>query len=352
MARILYAVHGTGHGHAIRALTVARRLREHDLLFISHGAGLELLRPEFPVEDCPSLVTVIKAHKVAGAATVRANLRILLQSRAVLERLHDIIKHFRPEVALTDYEFFLPRVCRRLGLPCLSLDHQHVLTCCRHPVPLSRRPASLVTRQVVARLFSRADAFLVTSFFRPPLKPGLDNVRLLPPLLRETVLQRRPEPGGHVVAYQGYATFRRFFPFLRAIPREVRVYGFEREGREGNLIFKRPSEAGFLDDLASCAYVVCGGSHSLLSEALYYGKPVLSFPIRNAFEQYLNAFYLERLGFGLACTGFRPKPTLISTFEERLPHFRAAIAAGHFLGNPEILSHLHHFIRHHTLPPV
>jgi uncharacterized protein (TIGR00661 family) len=153
-----------------------------------------------------------------------------------------------------------------------------------------------------------------------------------------------------VVAYQGYATFKRFFPFLQAIPREVRVYGFDREGRDGNLTFRRHSEPGFLDDLAAAAFVVCGGSHSLISESLYYGKPVLSFPIRGAFEQYLNAFYVDRLGYGRMLTGFAPDPALLPAFAAHLPHYGAAIAAGDFLGNPEIFRHLDHFIRHHRLP--
>ena len=84
------------------------------------------------------------------------------------------------------------------------------------------------------------------------------------------------------------------------------VYGFDEDRHRRQPHFKKNSEPGFLDDLASCRYVVCGGSHTLLSEALYYGKPVISFPIKGAFEQFLNAFYLERLGYGRYFTGFHP----------------------------------------------
>ena len=89
------------------------------------------------------------------------------------------------------------------------------------------------------------------------------------------------------------------------------VYGFNQEGRQGNLHFKKKSETGFLEDLASCSYLICGGSHTLLSEALYLGKPVLSFPIKGAFEQYLNAFYLERLGYGRKLDNQNPSPAII-----------------------------------------
>ena len=63
--------------------------------------------------------------------------------------------------------------------------------------------------------------------------------------------------------------------------------------------------------------MVCGGSHTLTSEALFYGKPVISFPIKNAFEQFLNAFYLDRLGYGRYFTGFHPRPEIIPAFEAR-----------------------------------
>ncbi|MFI5332173.1 MAG: glycosyltransferase family protein, partial [Desulfobaccales bacterium] len=72
MAKILYGVHGTGHGHAVRSLTLARHFAGlgHEFLFVSHGAGADLLRREFPVEDVPNPATPIRGHKVALAATI------------------------------------------------------------------------------------------------------------------------------------------------------------------------------------------------------------------------------------------------------------------------------------------
>jgi len=129
----------------------------------------------------------------------------------------------------------------------------------------------------------------------------------------------------------------------------VMVYGFDEERREGNLHFKKNSESGFLEDLASCRYVVCGGSHTLVSEALFYGKPVISFPIKNAFEQYLNALYLKRLGYGRFFAGFRPLPEIIPAFEADLGSYRAHISTGHFCGNEEIYASVDQFIREKKL---
>jgi uncharacterized protein (TIGR00661 family) len=350
MARILYGVHGTGHGHAVRALTLARHFAglAHEFLFVSHGTGADILRREFPVEDVPNPATPIRGHKVAVLATIYSSLAVRSRSRTYLDQVLRLLDRFRPDVTMSDYEYFVPRAARRAGLPCLSVDHQHVITACRHPLRWSQYPSYLSTAWAVKNMFSRASDYLVISFFRPQVKPGL-RVRVLPPLLRETVLRRRPSEGGHVVAYQGYTTFKRFLPFLRAIPSPVRVYGFDTTGTDGNLHFKKNSETGFLDDLSACRYVVCGGSHTLLSEALYYGKPVISFPIQGAFEQFLNAFYLEHLSYGRCFTGFNPRPEIIPAFESQMENFRRNLGQETFCGNLEIFALVEQFIREKRL---
>ena len=47
MARIVYGVHGTGRGHAVRALTLAQHAPSHDFLFFSHGEAARLLGKEW-----------------------------------------------------------------------------------------------------------------------------------------------------------------------------------------------------------------------------------------------------------------------------------------------------------------
>jgi uncharacterized protein (TIGR00661 family) len=240
-------------------------------------------------------------------------------------------------------------MARRLGLPCLSLDHQHVISVGRHSLPWRQVPDYLLTKGIIDLLFSAADAFLATSFFRPS-GPIAAKVRVVPPILRDRVIACQGEAGSHVVAYQGYETFKRFFPLLQTIPRPVMVYGFNQEGRQGNLQFKKNSETGFLEDLAGCSYLICGGSHTLLSEALYLGKPVMSFPITGAFEQFLNAFYLERLGFGRKLLDQNPAPAIIPAFEAQLEQFRQNISQHQFCGNQEIYAFMSYFINHHRLP--
>lgn len=343
MARIIYGVHGTGHGHAVRALTVARRFPEHEFLFVSDVDGAALLSPEYRLHRCPNPETPIRGHGVWTSAMVGSMFRIQTQKRRLLGDLLAVMDDFQPDAALTDLEYFVPRASRARGLPCLSLDHQHVAVVCRHDLPHEKLPAFLGLRLSLGLNFNQASEYLVTSFYRPPLRSGA-RASLAGPLLRRLVVKAHPSDGDHVLAYHGYEPFPGFYDFLRAIPRPVMVYGTDSERTEGNLHFKKRSEQGFIEDLASSQYVVSGASHTLLSEALYLGKPLFVFPIRGAFEQYLNALYVRRLGYGDFHPGRAPAPALIPVFESRLEAFRGRILGENFCGNEEIFDRIGRFI--------
>uniref|UniRef100_A0A7C3V045 Teichoic acid biosynthesis related protein n=1 Tax=Desulfobacca acetoxidans TaxID=60893 RepID=A0A7C3V045_9BACT len=344
MAKILYGVHGTLHGHAMRALTIARHFSEHEFLFVTHDRGSAILSPEYPVVEIPGPLTIYKNHRVATLPTLLHTLRQLPTQGARLRKVQELIDAFQPDVALSDYDYLVAQASRQVGLPCLSVDHQHIITFCRHRLPWRYLPPYWQLALVIKWMFSQASQYLVISFFRPPLKPGI-RARLAPPILRESVLRRKPGEGGHVLLYQSISPFPGFFEFLQNLGRPVVVYGFHQDRRDGNLRFKQNSEDGFLDDLASCRYVICAGSHTLTSEALYYGKPVLSIPFQGAFEQVLNVLYLERLGYGRGLTSFPPAPDFIAAFEAHLADYRQAIGQGEFLGNDEAYASVGEFIR-------
>ena len=342
MANILYGVHGTGHGHAIRALTVARHYPEHRFLFVSHLDGARLLRPHFPVVECANPVTPIQNHQVHPSA-LWATARHLARSPHWLRVVHEAAEEFRPDVAISDYEFFVPLVARARRIPCLSLDNQHAFTLGRPRVPARHWCSWGLASMSVRCLFSIPATYLVCSFFRPPAPPR-PQVRWAPPLLREELLRRRPETGDHVLAYQGYSTFPGFERTLRALGRPVRAYGLGEAGVDGTLSCKGGNDEEFLDDLASCAYVVCGGGHTLISEALWCGKPVLSIPIRGAYEQHLNASEMARAGFGRSLFPAAFSIDALRDFERNLDEHRTHIRRAYRADQSEIYAALDDFI--------
>jgi len=344
MARVLYGVHGTGRGHAVRALVVARHYSSHEFLFVSHGEGARMLREQFQVLDCPNPITQVDAHRVQFLPTVLRTGAVLTEGRRWRREVRHAAGRFSPDVAITDYEFFVPRVARALGLPCLSLDNQHALTEGRPDFPSGQLLSSLGTSLSVRLLFSSADQYLISCFFDVSPRDADPLVRWAPSLVRDEVTSLRTHQGDHVVAYQGYATFPRFIDALGALGRPVHLYGQGSGPSRGSLSFEDFREQAFLEDLATCAYVVCGGGHTLISEALHLGKPVLSIPVTGMFEQFLNAHYLERCGYGSRSSIGSFSIHTLRDFERRLDACRDRIRAHDFCGNQAVFAAVDDFI--------
>jgi uncharacterized protein (TIGR00661 family) len=343
MARILIGIMGDAGGHISQALAVANELPQHELLFIGGGRVLDLRRMGYAVEEVPIPSTYYVNNRVDVAETVRNAVKVLFGRKRTVERVSQIVKDFDPALILTAYEYFAPLAARRMGVPCVSIDNHHFLNKCMYEVPKGQTAGRLMYALPLRWMFSNADYYFVSAFYRlPPADPSVTEV--FPPVLRRAVLEVAPEAGDHVLVYQTSPTFQGLLDVLKQMPHKFIVYGLGERPSCGNIEYKAPSTTGFLSDLATCRYLITNGGHNAIAEALYFGKPVFSFPIHFAYEQFFNAFMLESLGYGNYSLVPKPDVTVFKKFEKRLDEFRARIAQGEFYGNVKLASRLEDLI--------
>lgn len=351
MARILYGVHGTGHGHAMRGLILARAMPQHEFLFVANDDAPGVLEPEFKVARLPNLGTVFRNYQVDLGATIARAAPTLLRRKEYINQALRLIERFQPDVCMADLEYFVPKAAEAAGIPCMALDHQHVLTCCRHDLPSSMYFDVWLQGLTPRWLFRPAPANVIISFYAPPVKKNW-NAMVAPPILRQKTLDLTVENKDHILVYQSNSTDKRLLDFLKnSTKREAHVFGYsEREERSGNIIFHKKSEDKFMELLAQAAYVIQGGSHTLMSEALYLGKPVLSIPLLAMVEQRLNAHYLEKLGYGSQTAMAQLNARLLDGFEKNLDAYRKKIAGSNFLGNSQVFELIDNFANSKKLP--
>jgi uncharacterized protein (TIGR00661 family) len=205
---------------------------------------------------------------------------------------------------VTDFDSFAHACAKWRGIPLVSLDHQHVLTRCRHPAAVrAHLPRGFaLTKAVIRAKLPRCDFYIASSFYRPPvLAKHAADTRVIGPILRPEVLALEPERGRHVVVYQTSHAVRGLGAVLAGAPAvPFVVYGLGMDERRGNVTYRSFDERRFLDDLATARAVITNGGHTVMAEALYLGKPLLSVPVRHQGEQEMNAAYLVALGHGHA----------------------------------------------------
>ena len=339
MAKILYGVQGDALGHINRGRIISQYLSENEFLFVGGKKTHELMSDGFSVLDVPVLTTFYKNSRVDDYRTIKNGLHVLAQREKVVKKVSHIIRDFDPDLVLTDYEYFTALACRRLGRPCISLDHQHILTHCEGSMPDRRYPTGLITKSLVKGLFSGSSHFLIVSFFRLPPKDGL-NTEVFSAIVRDAVLRQTPMSGNHALVYVTTDTFHQIIPLLGKMDGNFIIYGFGPRPPYKNLIFKGHSKEGFIEDLTSSRYVINNGGHNTISEALCLEKPVFAFPIPNNFEQVVNGYYLKELGYGDYVTDLRFARTGLERFEKQLAHYRRNIREGFVTGNREIIDRL------------
>jgi len=341
VARIAWGIMGDSRGHLTRALVMAEALRGHELLFVGGGCVEELAALGHRVLKVPMLTTFIRDGRVRLAATAGQCLGAILGEGRVRRRLIRELEAFGADCAVSDYEYFLPRAARTMGLPSLSFDHQHVLTKCRVENPPGLVLPGMTMRAVVRNLFSVPERSFVLSFFHA--EPRTPDTRLLPPILRPDVVALRPRAGEHILAYFRAGLPAGLLEALETTGREIRLYGQGQGPGRGRVRLCAGGRQAFLDDLAGCAYVAATGGHNLICEALHLGKPLLA-AMPMFFEQDVNAWNLRRMGCGES-GHLEPSPArLVRSFETRREEFAAAAARCNVNGNAEVLAALTGFI--------
>jgi uncharacterized protein (TIGR00661 family) len=320
--RILYGVTGEGLGHAMRSRVIAEHLRDrgHTLKLTASRRACTYLRRYFDdVEETPGFSLRYARGGIGRTRTVWRNTR---GARAAVRDSIDLyrgpIVDFAPDVCISDFDSFAHVFGKLLGRPVISIDHHHVIDRCKHFAAVGR--VVPLTRAVVRAKVPACDHYIVTSFYSPPLKMRAEgSTTLVGPILRREVLALAPTAGEHVLVYQT-ATRDLVEPLFAVPDQKFVVYGCDGNGTHANVTFRPFDEAQFLADLASARAVICNGGYTLISEALYLGKPVLSVPLRRHGEQQLNAVYLEALGLGRRAE--RPDAGAIRAFLSKLPATR------------------------------
>jgi uncharacterized protein (TIGR00661 family) len=297
MANILYGVNGEGSGHSSRAREVIAHLEEqgHRVHVATFDRGYRNLKDDFDVTEIDGLRLAYVENRVRYRKTVLRNLLHLPKTARTVRELGKKASDWQLDLVITDYEPITCHVAHKLKLPILAIDNQHLLTDADITYPREWRKEAVAAKLVTRLMTPRANAYLIISFFKARLKKK--TTFLFPPILRAEVFRTRPSEGDAVLVYVT-SNAADLLPVLRSVRQKFICYGFDRDGKEGNLDFRKPSLDGFLHDLAGCRAIVANAGFSLISEALYLGKPYLAWPVKRQFEQVFNAYYVGQTGYG------------------------------------------------------
>ncbi len=345
--KILYGVVGEGMGHAMRSRVVLEHLlaQGHEVEIMASSRAVDFLSKRFEgVHRIHGLHMIYEENRVRRGATLWSNvLKGAAQLPGQVAAYFELIKDFKPDVVVSDFESWTYLFGSAHRLPIVSIDNMQIINRCTHPpeVLAGHEAAFQLTKAFIKGKLPGCSHYLITTFFYPAVRK--ENTSLHPPILRPEILAATPTRGDHLLVYQTAEGHDALLDALRATGRECRIYGMRRglteEAVEGNLRFRPFSERGFIDDLASCRAVIAGGGFTLMGEAVYLHKPMLAVPLGMQFEQVLNARWLERLGYGMEAEHL-DDAAVIKRFLDAVPRCEEALAGYKQDGNKDLLGAL------------
>ena len=298
---VFYCVCGEGMGHAIRTGVIVDRIKEkYDVYLFSSERAYEYLSSKFDnVYEIGGFNTVYINNKVNNLQTLANALkRNPTNIKVGYETLYKKARQLRPDVIVTDFEIYATMVSKLLDIPLISLDNIHMITQTKIDYPKKHYVEMIKAKGVIKTYVVKPKVHILTSFFYPKVRPK-KNAVIYPPIIREDILKLEPTTGDHVIVYQTSKESERLVRNLKSLKDEkFIVYGFNKEATDGNLTYKLFNEDVFYDDLASSKAVICNGGFTFISEAISLKKPIYSVPAIGNFEQTLNGFYVQKLGYG------------------------------------------------------
>ncbi len=299
MSRILYGLSGDGFGHVSRSHEVAMHLRKqgHELLVLTYGRSLDVMRKDFTVIEVPGLHLNYQNNKVDFWKTFSDSAKILLKSTQRWRSIIKQIRAFKPDLVISDFEPVSAGYAHLDKKPLISFDNQHQLTNTSFTVPKKYTGDLRTGKLIVNSYVWGADYYFITTFFKT--KISQPHSFLFPPVVRSAVRRLKPKLGKHILVYQNSA-FDYVLPELKKLaPQPFIVYG-ARDAviKDGNLTLKPHNQENFTRDLRDCRGIIATAGLSLISEAIWLDKPYFAIPVAKTIEQTLNALYLKKLGYG------------------------------------------------------
>lgn len=301
---IVYTINGEGMGHASRSSVVIDHLlsRGHRVAIFSAGEQpLRFLRAKY--ENVAKVMGLHMVYRNNKVHRFRTALRVLInmpEVRSDVALIRNSLESFKPEVVITDFDFHGQLISRMFHIPIMSIDNIQFLRFAKLQTHLEDFIDYEVNLLIARMMVPRADYYFVTSFLPAKLRNTAQRKKVffIPPLLRKKIIQQKPTVGEHLLVYQTSDSYLQLLSVLAQTREQYIVYNCQKRLRSSNITYKEFDEDSFITDLASAKAIITNGGFTVISESLYYRKPVLSIPIRNHYEQKLNGYMVEQGGFG------------------------------------------------------
>lgn len=282
--KILYAVQGTGNGHLIRALDIIPILKElGDVDVLVSGIQADIQLP-FEVKYRLHGLSFIFG-KSGGVDLWRTFLSSTV--RKFLQEINSLpVEQY--DLVINDFEPISAWACQSKDLKCIGLSHQIGALDVSSPKP---DESDTLGRFIMKNYAPSSESY---GFH---FKSYSDHI--FTPVIRKAIRQLEPRDLGHYTVYlPSYDDAHLLKNLSKFGDIKWDVYSKHNSSKftVKNVTINPIEKDTFMESMATSSGVLCGAGFETPAEALYLEKKLLVIPMKNQYEQHLNAAALEQMG--------------------------------------------------------
>lgn len=282
--KILYAIQGTGNGHLSRAIDIIPCLKKHgevDILVSGIQGDLKL---PFDVRYELRGLSFIFGRRGGvdlWKTFAKTNIRKFLKSMRELP-----VEDY--DLVINDFEPVSAWACYAKNIPCIALSHQAAVLNSHYPLP--EKPD--LKGKMILQNYAPAAVKYGFHFWG-------DNESIFTPVIRQQVREQEITDQGHYTVYLPAYDDVKLIKYLSQY-KNVRWDVFSKHNKKPiamkNIIIQPINNVLFTASMAASSGVLCGAGFETPAEALFLGKKLLVIPMKNQYEQQLNAAALKEMG--------------------------------------------------------
>ena len=323
MIRYAFIIQGEGRGHLTQAIACKQMMDEkgHQCVGILTGKSSQRVLPPFFYKKINHEIFHFRSpnflkNKIKESYLVFLSIFYNLLLSPVFIRstfqIHKKIKELKPDVIINFYEPLtgLWKMFFRSQTKVISISHQYF-----YNYPDFKMPGRFMERFFI-RLLNKTTSYGSMRLFAIHIekKESFKNITIIPPLIRKEIHQVETKDDGHFAVYllnHGYAKditrWHHNNPAIRIAcfwdhPDKQSVLKYDE-----TLSFFQLDDQKFIHSMATSHGLLSTAGYEAICEAAYLGKAVLMVPVKNHFEQYLNAKLFSEYGFGVISDEINPE---------------------------------------------
>ncbi|KZX15019.1 GalNAc(5)-diNAcBac-PP-undecaprenol beta-1,3-glucosyltransferase [Methanobrevibacter cuticularis] len=347
--RIIYSVCGEGMGHAVRSGVILEELiKKYDVIIFSSDRAYEYLNKKFEnVFEIGGFNTVYKNNRVQNTKTL---FNAIKETPTNLKEGYGILfkkaREFKPDIIISDFENYSSILSKIINVPLISIDNVQMITKTHIEYPPESQREMLKAKGVIKSYIIRPRRYIITSFFYPEIK-NPEKTAVFPPVIRDKVRNLKTSYRDYILVYQTSSNNVKLVNALKDIDEKFIVYGFNKKEVDENLTFRKFNEDQIYDDMKNAKAVLTNGGFTFITESITLKKPIYSVPAKGNFEQLLNGFYVEKLGYGKMNRELNLKE--VKEFLNNLERYQKTLAKVEVQDNSKILQEIERSIEKYSV---